>query len=396
MPINAIPFPSWPHYGEDEIDAVAAVLRSGKVNYWTGEEARNFEHEYAAHVGTRHAVALANGTVALELALYAFDIGAGDEVITPSRTFIASAGAAVMRGATPVFADVDPVSQNLTLESIEKVVTPRTRAIVAVHLAGWPCEMDAIMRFANERGIKVIEDCAQAHGATYRGQPVGSFGHAAAFSFCQDKIITTGGEGGMLVTNDEQAWKKAWAYKDHGKSFDAVYNRQHPIGFRWVHESFGTNWRMSEMQAILGRLQLRKLAVWSERRRGNAAILTLMFSDIEGLRVTPPTTEIGHAYYKYYAFVEPEKLRADWNRDRIMQAINDEGVPCFSGSCSEIYLEKAFVNTSSRPGVRLETARRLGETSLMFLVHPTLGEEHMRRTVSAVQSVMRRAVDLGV
>lgn len=386
-------FTTWPHFDEDEIAAVAAVLRSGKVNYWTGEEARQFESEYAAYTGTSHAIALANGTVALELALYAFGIGQGDEVITTSRTFIASASAAVMRGAIPVIADIDPVSQNITLESIRRVVTPRTRVIIPVHLAGWPCEMDAIMEFANERGIKVVEDCAQAHGATYRGRPVGSFGHAAAFSFCQDKIITTGGEGGMLVLNDEAAWEKAWAFKDHGKSFEAVYNRKHPPGFRWLHDTFGTNWRITEMQAALGRIQLRKLPSWVAQRRSNAAILSSNFAAIPGLRVTLPTAEIGHAYYKYYVFVENERLRSDWNRDRIMQSINDTGVPCFSGSCSEIYLEKAFDGTSSRPAGRLQVAKELGETSLMFLVHPTLGVAHMERAVNAVEDVMRRAVE---
>jgi len=390
-PALTVTFPPWPHYDEDEIAAVSAVLRSGKVNYWTGETARQFEREYAAYTETRYAIALSNGTVALELALYAFGIGDGDEVITTSRTFIASASAAVMRGAIPVIADVDPVSQNITLESIKRVVTPRTRAIIPVHLAGWPCDMDSIMAFANERGIKVIEDCAQAHGATYRGRPVGSFGHAAAFSFCQDKIITTGGEGGMLVLNDEVAWEKAWAFKDHGKSFDAVYNRKHPPGFRWLHDTFGTNWRITEMQAALGRIQLRKLPAWVAQRRSNAAILSSGFASISGLRVTLPTAEIGHAYYKYYVFVENDKLRSDWSRDRIMQSINDAGVPCFSGSCSEIYLEKAFEGSPSRPAVRLRVAKDLGETSLMFLVHPTLGEEHMQRIVEVVQEVMQQA-----
>lgn len=384
-------FSPWPHYDEDEVAAVAQVLRSGKVNYWTGEEARNFEREYAAYTGRHHAIALMNGTVALELALYAFGIGSGDEVITTTRTFIASASAAVMRGATPVIADVDSVSQNVTLETIKRVVTQRTKAIIPVHLAGWPCEMDEIMAFANERGIKVIEDCAQAHGAYYRGKPVGSFGHAAAFSFCQDKIITTGGEGGMLVMDDEQAWEKAWAFKDHGKSFDAVYNRPQPPGYRWLHESFGTNFRMTELQAVLGRIQLAKLPDWVARRRSNAAILSEGLAGVPGLRLTLPPAHIGHAYYKYYVFIEPAMIREDWGRDRIMKAINDAGVPCLSGSCGEIYLEKAFEGTISRPTDRLPVARELGENSLMFLVHPTLDEEHMKRAAAVVCDVMRAA-----
>lgn len=386
-----IPFPSWPAFSTEEADAVRDVLLSNRVNYWTGTIGREFEQDYAHHTGRRHAIALHNGSLALELALHAFGIGAGDEVITTPRTFIASASCAVMRGAKPVFADVDRDSQNITAAAIEKVITRRTKAIIPVHLAGWPCAMDEIMVLANEHNLLVIEDCAQAHGATYKGKPVGSFGHAAAFSFCQDKIITTGGEGGMLVLDDEDAWAQAWAYKDHGKSYEAVYKRKHPPGFRWLHESFGTNWRMLEMQAAIGRLQLKNLPEWFAKRRENAAILSEGFGKVRGLRVTRPPEGIGHAYYKYYAFVEPERLRQGWTRDRIMQAVNDAGVPCYTGSCSEIYLEKAFNGTEFRPKSRLRIARELGETSLMFLVHPTLGPAQMARTVDAVSDVMVKA-----
>lgn len=385
------PFSKWPQYDADEIEAVNDVLRSGKVNYWTGEQSRLFESEYAAYVGSQHGIALANGTVALELALYALGISAGDEVITTSRTFIASASAAVMRGAIPVIADVDPDNQNITLAEIKRLVSPRTKAIIPVYLAGWPCEMDKIMEYANTKGIKVIEDCAQAHGARYMGKPVGSFGHAAAFSFCQDKIISTGGEGGMLVINDEDAWQKAWAYKDHGKSYDAVYNRAHPPGFRWIHDSFGTNWRITEMQSAIGRLQLQKLDNWIGARRNNAALLLAGLANTQGLRLTVPPSEVEHAYYKFYVFVRPEQLNEDWNRDRIMQEINAAGVPCFSGSCSEIYLEKAFDTCASRPAHRLPVAQNLGETSLMFLVHHSLGALAMQKTISTINAVMASA-----
>jgi dTDP-4-amino-4,6-dideoxygalactose transaminase len=317
-------------------------------------------------------------------------IGPGDEVIVPSRTFIASASCAVMRGAKPVLADVDPDSQNLTAETIEPLLTPRTKAIIAVHLAGWPCNMNSIVALAREHGLKVIEDCAQAHGATYIGQPVGSLGNVGAFSFCQDKIMTTGGEGGMLTTNDKLIWERAWSFKDHGKSYDAVYNGQHPPGFRWLHESFGTNWRLTEVQSAVGRVLLRKLPRLVETRRRNAAILRESFSRVPGLRVTVPPTEIGHSYYKYYAFVRPENLRDGWNRDRIIAALSAEGIPCFTGSCSEIYLEKAFPE-SMRPARRLEVASKLGETSLMFLVHSTLSEEDMLDTCRAVEKVFEAA-----
>ncbi|MCC6658296.1 MAG: DegT/DnrJ/EryC1/StrS aminotransferase family protein [Rhodocyclaceae bacterium] len=391
QPVRAAPFPPWPVFGQDEVDAAGAVLASGRVNYWTGEECRRFEEAYAAHTGMRHAVSLANGTLALELALHALGVGPGDEVIVPARTFIASASCAVARGALPVVADVDPVSQNLTADAVSRVLTLRTRAIIAVHLAGWPCDMEPIMALARSRGIKVIEDCAQAHGATYKGRPAGGLGDCAAFSFCQDKIMTTGGEGGMLVTNDAGLWEKAWAYKDHGKSYDAVFNRAHPPGFRWLHESFGSNYRMTEMQAAIGRRQLDKLPQWLAERRRNAAQLDAGFAGIPGLRLTRPPADVGHAYYKYYAFVEPDALAPDWDATRVNEAINAEGVPCFAGSCSEIYRERAFTDRGWGPASRLPVARRLGETSLMFLVHPTLGEAEMAETVAAVAKVMRKA-----
>jgi dTDP-4-amino-4,6-dideoxygalactose transaminase len=382
---------SWPYFAQDEIEAAAGVLASGKVNYWTGEEGRQFEKEFAAFARCKYAVALANGSVALECALKALGIGPGDEVITTSRTFIASASCAVMVGARPVIADVDRESQDITAETIRRVLTPCTKAIVAVHLAGWPCEMDGILALARERGIKVVEDCAQAHGATYKGQPVGSLGDVAAFSFCQDKIMTTAGEGGMVTTNSDELWNTMWSLKDHGKSYDAVYHREHAPGFRWLHESFGTNWRLSEVQSAVGRIQLKKLPQWLSVRRKYGKILTNEFATLPGLRVTVPPKHIEHAYYKYYAFVRPEALRPEWSRDRIIEAIKAEGIPCFSGSCSEIYLERAFP-PEWRPKERLAVARELGETSLMFLVHPTLTEEHILATCEAVKKVMGAAV----
>jgi dTDP-4-amino-4,6-dideoxygalactose transaminase len=388
-----LPFSPWPHFEADEIDAAAAVLRSGKVNYWTGEEGLQFEREFAQSVGLPHAICLANGTVALELALYALGIGRGDEVITTARTFIASASCAVMRGARPVCADVDPESQNITAETIARAITPRTRAIIAVHLAGWPCDMDPIMALAKEHSLKVIEDCAQAQGATYKGRLVGSMGDAAAFSFCQDKIMTTGGEGGMLVTGDSEVWSRAWSFKDHGKSYAAVHHRSHAAGFRWLHESFGTNWRMTEMQSAIGRVALRKVPAWVDIRRRHAASLTSHLSQVPGLRVPLPPAEYDHAYYKYYTFIRPEMLRPDWSRDRIMEEVVRAGVPCFVGSCSEIYLEKAFVTRRRHP--RLPVAKLLGESSLMFLVHPTLTDQHIETTWQTLERAMLKATRLG-
>jgi hypothetical protein len=380
-------FSPWPHFEDDEIEAAAAVLRSGKVNYWTGEQGRLFEREFADFTNCQYAVAVANGTVALEAALRALGIGPGDDVITTSRTFIASASSVVMAGARPVFADVNRDSQNLTEQTVRAALTPATRAIIPVHLAGWPCEMDGILKVAREHGLKVIEDCAQAHGATYQGRPVGSFGDIGAFSFCQDKNITTAGEGGMVVTNSEELWSRMWSFKDHGKDYGKACQQAHPFGFRWLHESFGTNWRLSEVQSAVGRAQLRKLPEWISQRRRNAAFLRQALSGISGLRTPSPPDHVGHAWYKFYAFVVPEALSEGWTRNRIAESIARQGVPCSTGSCSEIYLERAFPS-QWRPQQRLPVARELGETSLMFLVHPTLTEAHMMRTADVVGQIM--------
>ena len=392
-PIRKTPFPGWPFFARDEIAAVKRVLQSGKVNYWTGNEGRLFEKEFAASIGVKYAVAVMNGTVALEAALMALGIGKGDDVIVTPRSFIASASCAVMRGAKPVFADVDRESQNITAATIEKVITRRTRAIIAVHLAGWPCAMDEIMTLAKKHKLAVIEDCAQAVGAFYKGRPVGSFGDAAAFSFCQDKILTTGGEGGMVVTNKKEIWSKVWSYKDHGKSYDAVYKSDIKPGpsFRWLHESFGTNWRMMEVQSAIGRIQLQKLEGWIRKRRRNAEILTNAFLNIPALRVTVPPDNVVHSYYKYYVFLRPEMLKKGWDRERIITAINNLGIPCFTGSCSEMYREKAFAKDNLRPGKPLPVAKELGDTAIMFPVHPTLSVDDMRGMVKAAQKIIGTA-----
>lgn len=385
------PASPWPWYAPDERAAADAVLASGKVNYWTGQETRLFEKEYAGYLKVRHAIALMNGTVALELPLRMWGIGPGDDVIVTPRSFMASVSCAVLQGARPIFADVDRDSGNLTAETIARVLTPQTRAIIPVHLAGWPCDLDPIMALAEQHGIKVLEDCAQAHGARYKDRPVGSIGHAAAFSFCQDKIITTGGEGGLLVTNHESLWESAWSFKDHGKTWDAVYERKHGPGFRWVHDRFGTNWRLTEPQSAIGRRQLLKLDSWVVTRRRHASIFAGRLSGLDALRVPATLAHEYHAQYKFYVYVRPEVLKSDWSRDRLIEVITARGAPCFSGSCSEIYRERAFEGTGWAPRERLPVTMELGETSLMFPVHPTLSENYIHWVCDIVQEVVSSA-----
>jgi len=399
------PFQPWPSFSSEEVEAVQKVLISNRVNYWTGTETREFEKEFATWCGTAQAVALANGTLALDVALKALGIGPGDEVVVTPRTFIASISCVVNASAVPVFADVEPDSGNISARTIAAVITPRTKAVICVHLAGWPCDMDPIMALSEHHDFKVIEDCAQAHGARYKGCRVGSIGHVGAWSFCQDKIMTTGGEGGMVTTNDEALWRAMWSYKDHGKSYEAVYERQHPPGFRWLHESFGTNWRMLEIQAVIGRIQLRRISEWTSKRQANASRLwqALVPFAGEGGAVRLPNFGCAscpgqcgaagckHAQYKFYAYVRPENLAMGWSRDRIIEAIYAQGVPCYQGSCSEVYLERAFDDTGWRPSQRLPVARELGETALMFLVHPTLTEAEISKTSTVIQHVMSQA-----
>lgn len=382
----------WPSFSAEEVKAVSDVVASNKVNYWTGDVGRQFEKEYASWAHTNKAIALANGTLALDLALIALGIGPGDEVIVTPRTFIASVSSVVTTGATPVFADVDRNSGNMSVQTIEQVVTDKTRAIIPVHLAGWPCDMDAIMAFARDGGIHVIEDCAQAHGAKIDGRPVGSIGDVGAWSFCQDKIMTTGGEGGMVTTNSEELWSRMWSYKDHGKSWDAVYNTQHPEGFRWLHESFGTNWRMMEIQAAIGRIQLQRMEEWTTLRTRNANALQNALEPFgQAVRVPTPAAGHTHAYYKLYAYIRPDGLKAGWGRDRIVGEIAEQGYPAYQGSCSEVYLEKAFTGTGWRPENRLPVARELGDTSIMCLTHPTITEDQLEGYCNAIQRVFEKA-----
>lgn len=389
-PVRTTAWPAWPVFPTDELTATTAVLTSGKVNYWTGEEGRKFEQEFAAFVGVPHAIACSNGTVALELCLYGVGLEPGDAVVVPSRTFVATAHAVVLCGGQPQFADVDPDTGNVTAASLEAAADEKTRAVIVVHVAGWPADMPAIRALCDRKGWALIEDCAQAHDAAIDGISVGAFGDAAAFSFCQDKIMTTGGEGGMVTTGDRTIWSRMWSRKDHGKSWDAVYEREHPPGFRWLHESVGTNGRLTEMQSAIGRVQLGKLRDWVDTRRDNAHRLIERLQAHPALHVPTPSENIRHAYYRLYAYVRPEALAEGWDRDRVMAAIEAEGVPCQSGSCSEIYRELAFPD-AWRPKAPLPVTQELGETSLCFKVHHTCDAADMDDIAMAVDKVMAAA-----
>ena len=383
---------TWPNFSSEEIDAVREVLLSGKVNYWTGDNTKSFEKEFAEYCGTKYAVALSNGTVALELALKAIGIKENDEVIVTPRSFIASVSSVVNMGAKPVFVDIDLETQNIDPKQFKEKISSNTKAIIAVHLAGLPCNMDEIMKISNQNEIIVIEDCSQAHGAEYKGKPVGSIGHIGCWSFCQDKIISTGGEGGMVTTNNSFFWNKIWSYKDHGKDFNVIKNQNNKGSFNWVHSSFGSNFRMTEMQSVIGRIQLRKLNEWQEKRSKNLSFIYEKAKKIDGLIVPIVPDYVKHGAYRCYLFVDQKMLKEGWSRDRIIDEVKNFDVPCFSGSCPEIYLEKAFENTDFKPKNRLKNAKLVGEISIAFLTHPNLTFEELNHSCSVLSNVMQMAI----
>lgn len=382
---------SWPYYEQDEIDAASKVLKSGKVNSWNGDQTLLFQNEFAERLKVKYSVAIANGSLALSSCYLSCNLKPGDEVITTPRTFIATASSLILLKLKPVFADVDPNTGCITAQTIEPLINKRTKAIVVVHLGGWPADMNQINKLADKYQLKVVEDCAQAHGAKINGRSVGTFGDCAAWSFCTDKIISTAGEGGMVTTNDKNIWNLVWSLKDHGKSFNSVFKEKHPYGFRWLHEKFGSNFRLTEFQSVIGRIQLNKLDNWNKIRQRNASIISEKLSKCNLLRIPIPPSNITHAWYKYYCYLNLDQMKSDWSRDRIIREINENGYPAFHGGCSEIYLEKCFKNSKFKQSKRLPFAKLLGETSLMFNVHPTIDENMMENYSDIIQKIIIRA-----
>lgn len=371
----------WPSYDQEEIKAACATLQTGLVNYWTGEIGRTFEQAFAAHCGTPYAVAVANGSLALELALLALNIGPGDEVIVPCRTFVATALGVLRVGAKPVIVDVDGQSQNITLKHIKAAWSARTKAVIVVHIGGLPCEMTPIMQWVAQQGAYLVEDCAQAQGARYRGKMVGSLGTVGVFSFCQDKIMSTGGEGGMLVTHDRRIWQAAWSIKDHGKHPSALMSTS-PMAYRWLVQQVGTNMRMTEFQAAIGLAQLKKLPDWLAKRNHYAQILDTYLADCAMVQTTKVPPYMYGAYYKYYGFLAPQYRH--WQR-LLLQRLLTLGIPARLGSCPDISEEQAL--QAYRHGQHLE-ATLLGQTSFMLPVHPTLTEPMVHQMGQLVRRLL--------
>jgi len=388
---NTMRIPDWPYYDSEEIDAVKRILTAGKVNYWTGDQSKKFEEEFSKWCGTKYAIALSNGSVALTTAYLSIGIKKGDEVITTSRTFIATSSTLVLLGAIPIFADVELKSGCISVRTIEKLITKKTKAISVVHLGGWPIDMNPIMELAGKHNLYVIEDCSQAHGAEINKRKVGSFGDVATWSFCQDKIISTGGEGGMITTNDKKIKDFIWSYKDHGKSYDLMQKNINAISYQKIYQGFGTNLRITEIQSAIGRIQLRKLKDWTNIRKKNAEVIINKLKNLKIARIEVPSENFVHAWYKLYVYLDFNFINNNWNRDKIIKEITNNGFPAFSGSCSELYMEDCFIEAGLTPQTRLPNAKILGLTSLMFLVHPTISESIMDDYAEVIYKVLKRA-----
>ena len=386
-----IPLAPWPNYDQEQIDAITEVYKSGRVNYLRGKIGPEFEREFATWSGTKKALVVGNGTLAIEIILRGLGLEPGDEVITTPRTFVATSSACVVNGLVPVLADIDLESGNITPETVAPLITKKTKAIMPVHLGGWPADMEGFLQLAEQHNLYVIEDCAQAHGAKIGGRSVGSFGHANAWSFCLDKIITTGGEGGMVTTDDEELWNRMWSLKDHGKDYDATYIRKHPPGFQWLHESWGTNWRITEPQSAIGRIQLARMSEWHAIRTANAELLRDRFQSLSAVHVPWPKDGFTNAWYRFYLHIHQDALKDGWNRDRIQAECKNRGLDLSVGSCSEIYLEKCFVDSGYGPKEPLPNARFMTGLALAFLVHPGMTAEMQHAIADVFEDVVKEA-----
>lgn len=372
----------YPYYPPTLISKVSQTLNSGKINYWTGNEGIIFEKEFSNYVNNKYSIAVSNGSVALEIALKALNLKKNDKIIVTPRSFIISASCVHNLNLKPVFADVD-INGNLSIEGIKKSYTKSIKAIILVHLNGLPCDLDPIIKFAKKFKIKIVEDCSQAHGAIYKRKPIGSFGDVATWSFCQDKIISTGGEGGMISTNNKKIWKKCWSLKDHGKNYYSVFYKKHKLGFKWLHDNFGSNYRMTEVQAVIGRYQLKYLNSQIKIRNIIATkiiealkIFWKKYNLIQEINfkcsgcklknLKKKCNDCRHSFYRLNFFVNINRREKLY----LLNRLQNRNVNCNEGPCPEIYKEKIFKKLKFFSKKRLINTKHLGRKSIAYHINP--------------------------
>ena len=392
----------YPYFNQNILNSVQKVLKSGRVNYWTGNECKEFEQEFSKYVKNKYSLTVSNGSVALEIALKALNLKKKDQIIVSPRSFIISASCVLNLGLKPVFADVDD-NGNLSIKGIKKAYNKNIKAIILVHLNGLSCDLDPILKFVKKKKFFLIEDCSQAHGAVYKNKKVGSFGHVSTWSFCQDKIISTGGEGGMISTNNRRLWLKLWSLKDHGKNYKSVFGKKHKTGFKWLHNDFGSNYRMTEMQAVIGREQLKSLDKQIKKRNLIANLYLnglkdyyskhdilkkpdFKFATFASKQNLKKSNYNVHAFYRLNLYINKDKI----NQNELIQQLNKNKINCGVGSCPEIYREKIFMKSKFYPKKRLLNAKLLGETSIMFPINPNTSIKKVKLEINSIKKILNK------
>jgi dTDP-4-amino-4,6-dideoxygalactose transaminase len=381
----------WPYVSKQEHKIVSDVLKSNKLNYWTGLQCKSFEKEFSSFFGKKYGVSVCNASVALDISLRSLNLPQGSEIIVTPRSYVSSASCVLNNNLKPIFADIDINSQNLSPKSIEKKINKKTKAIILVHLSGYPCEMDKIVKIAKKNKILIIEDCSQSHGAKYRNKFTGSFGDIAIWSFCNDKIMNTLGEGGMICVNNEKIYKKIWSLKDCGKNLDKIMNKaSNKFDFKWVHDSQGTNLRMTEVQAAVGRYQLRQLNNSIKIRQRNASIIYRALKNSKIAIIPKIPTYISHSFYRCYVLLDKKKINNKWSKTKMIKYLNSSGIECNSGSCPEIYREGVFKKFNGRIKAR-NNARSINQSTISFKVHPTISLKNMKIKSKKINEIFSKA-----
>lgn len=397
-------FPMWPSFEESTIAKAMEPLRSGRVNYWTGPVGQQFEKKWAAWIGAGNAISVSNGTAALHTAIAALDIGPGDEVICPSYSFIASSFCILQAGALPVFADVTE-DHTIDPKGIESLITEKTKAIIVVHLYGVICDMDAIMAIAKKHGLKVVEDCAQCFGGVYKGKKAGTIGDVGCFSFCQSKHFTTGGEGGMVVTSDDDLAWECRSFRDHGYDVKERMNLLELEGkLMYIHKRVGFNFRMTEMQSVIGICELERFDSWNlPNRKRNGKMFIEALKDHPLVLHSPVDTEERQNAFWWAPFVlDVDKLKCDIKQ--FIKAVGAEGVPVYSVLWPEMYKEKAYIERNGfgslnypfdDPNAReidygkveCRKAKWMTDRTISFFTHPVYNEQHIQACIDAFKKV---------
>ena len=383
-----IKFSEWPKYSKFEIAEASKVIKSGKVNYWTGSKCTEFEELYKKKFKLNYAISVANGSVALDAAVSVLNLTSKDEVIVTSRSYVSTASCLQSTKAKVIFADVDLNSQNISIQDLSKKISIRTKAIICTHLAGWPANILEIKKIINNKKIKIIEDCSQAHGARIQKKYVGSFGDIAVWSFCNDKIISTLGEGGMIACKDRILWKKLWAYKDCGKNYDKIFQKKKNNLFKWVHDYKGTNLRMTEVQAAVGIIQLKKLENMINKRKFNCDYIWKNIKKNNFIFVPKIDKDIFHSGYRCYLTTKNNKIR-----NNLIKYLNQFGIDANQGSCPEIYKERRFYNKQQK-SIFLKNANKLGKISISLPSHHLISKKQLLHITSTINDFINNKIKI--